>query len=113
MPHHCHALRCRQEVKPELLMCFPHWRRVPRAIQRMVWQYYRQGQCDDRQPSAAWMNAADLAINAVAVKEYGAQAKCFCKAMDFCHPRQRLVLGGIRHTVTDCNPVQAAGIIAT
>lgn len=50
-------------------MCAPHWRRVPRDLQKKVWAHYRPGQCDDRSPSEAWHEAADLAIAAVADKE--------------------------------------------
>ncbi len=69
MSHHCHARGCAKEVKPELLMCWRHWCRVPRAIQRKVWATYRPGQCDDKDPSEAWHQAADAAIGSVAQKE--------------------------------------------
>lgn len=52
-----------------MLMCFKHWCRVPRTIQRAVWATYRRGQCDDKSPSEAWHRAADAAIGAVAEKE--------------------------------------------
>lgn len=67
--HRCHATGCTRQVKPELLMCFPHWNRVPRAIQRAVWANYRHGQCDDMSPTEKWHDAADAAIGAVARKE--------------------------------------------
>jgi hypothetical protein len=69
-PHRCHARGCGKQVKPELLMCFRHWSMVPRVIQRDVWKNYRQGQCDDMNPSDAWHKAADAAIGAVARKEH-------------------------------------------
>lgn len=68
LKHHCHATGCRAECKPEYLMCFSHWSRVPRDIQRAVWANYRAGQCDDKNPSEAWHEAADAAIGAVAMK---------------------------------------------
>lgn len=64
--HTCHARGCNVVVKPELLMCLTHWRRVPRGIQQAVWSSYRAGQCDDRKPSKAWHDAADAAIGYVA-----------------------------------------------
>jgi hypothetical protein len=67
--HRCHATGCTRQVKPELLMCFAHWNRVPRKIQRAVWANYRPGQCDDKAPSEKWHDAADAAIGAVAQKE--------------------------------------------
>ena len=69
MSHHCHARNCQTPVKPELLMCFRHWKIVPRKIQQAVWKYYRPGQCDDKQPSPEWHQAADAAIGFVANQE--------------------------------------------
>jgi hypothetical protein len=67
--HLCHAEGCTTPVPPELLMCWPHWRRVPKVIQRRVWVNYRDGQCDDMKPSDEWHAAARDAIKAVAEKE--------------------------------------------
>ena len=67
--HHCHARGCRTKVKPELLMCGRHWARVPFQLRRAVWNAYRPGQCDDKQPSAEWRAAAKAAIDAVAAQE--------------------------------------------
>jgi hypothetical protein len=64
--HHCHALGCTEPTKPELLMCYRHWKMVPRDLQRAVWRNYREGQCDDKQPSREWFWAAKAAIDAVA-----------------------------------------------
>lgn len=68
-PHTCHARGCRTPVKPELLMCLAHWRKVPRPIQRAVWVAYRVGQCADKDVSKEWMLAADAAIGFVARAE--------------------------------------------
>lgn len=67
--HHCHAKACGKPVPPERLMCLSHWRMVPRDLQRAVWAAYRAGQCQDMDPSAAWLKAANAAIAAVAKKE--------------------------------------------
>ena len=67
--HMCHARGCRVPVKPTLLMCPDHWRRVPAAIQRAVYATYRHGQCDDKKPSRQWHEAASAAIGYVAIKE--------------------------------------------
>lgn len=69
MDHHCHAKNCKTACEPEKLMCLKHWRMVPKDIQAMVWRHYRPGQCNDKRPSAEWMRAATMAIDAVAVKE--------------------------------------------
>jgi hypothetical protein len=65
-PHTCHARGCEVPVKPELLMCYAHWRKVPSQVQRAVWAAYRPGQCDDMRPSKDWHLAADAAIGYVA-----------------------------------------------
>jgi hypothetical protein len=67
--HLCHARGCQKAVKPELLMCPPHWRRVPKNIQARVWDTYREGQCDDKNPSKDWHEAADAAIGYIAKLE--------------------------------------------
>ena len=66
LPHTCHARGCNVSVSPHMLMCIVHWRRVTKRIQRAVWATYRPGQCDDRNPSEAWHQAADAAIGYVA-----------------------------------------------
>jgi hypothetical protein len=50
-------------------MCFKHWKMISKKTQRLVWLYYRPGQCDDKQPSKEWLNAANLAIEEVIQKE--------------------------------------------
>jgi hypothetical protein len=67
--HRCHTKGCTVAVKPEMLMCLRHWRLVPKTIQREIWRTYRPGQCDDRDPSRAWHDAADAAIRWVAEME--------------------------------------------
>lgn len=69
MPHHCHARACKVAVRPEMLMCLRHWRRVPRDLQQAVWRHYRRGQCEDKSPSEEWHEAADAAIGMVAALE--------------------------------------------
>lgn len=69
MAHHCHAAGCKTPCKPELLMCLTHWRKVPKKLQLNVLRAYRNGQCDDKEPSIEWCIAADAAVEAVANKE--------------------------------------------
>jgi hypothetical protein len=67
--HTCHATGCTVAVPPHLLMCFRHWRLVPRPLQARVYATYRRGQEIDKRPSAAYLDAAKAAIRAVAEKE--------------------------------------------
>lgn len=69
MGHECHAEGCSKAIPPALLMCREHWRMVPYQLRGAVLRAYRPGQCDDKRPSAAWLEAARAAINAVAARE--------------------------------------------
>lgn len=52
-----------------MLMCSVHWFAVPRLLQQAVWAAYREGQCDEKNPSLEWHEAADAAIGLIAVRE--------------------------------------------
>lgn len=67
--HLCHAKGCPVTVPPKLLMCPTHWRMVPPAAQRAVWATYVKGQEIRKDPTDAYLAAADAAILAVAKKE--------------------------------------------
>jgi hypothetical protein len=67
--HRCHALGCTIEVPPRMLMCRRHWFLVPKALRDRVWATYRAGQERSKDPSREYLEAADAAIRAVAVKE--------------------------------------------
>lgn len=69
MPHRCHAEGCTTRVPANLLMCKPHWLKVPAAIRDEVWATYRRGQEVDKRPSDAYIVAHHKAINAVAAAE--------------------------------------------
>lgn len=58
----CFALQCTAGAKPNMLMCWGHWKRVPRAIQHEVWMSNEAGHPD--------YEASRLAARAaIAVKE--------------------------------------------
>lgn len=67
--HRCHALNCERPVEARFLMCPPHWRMVPLELQRRVWATYVPGQEVRKDPTAAYLEAAAAAIQAVAGKE--------------------------------------------
>ncbi len=70
MAHKCHATGCTTPIRPELLMCLPHWKKVPYLLKQQVWATYRPGQCDDMKPSRAYCEAAKAAVIAVAQREH-------------------------------------------
>ena len=67
--HHCHAEGCTQPVPPELLMCRPHWFKVPKPIRDRIWSAFRPAQCVDKDPSLLWCLAADEAVAYIAELE--------------------------------------------
>ncbi len=67
--HHCHAVGCGKRVPPRLLMCAPHWRMVPKPIQREVWNAYVVGQEITKTPTPAYLDVMDRAIEAVRIAE--------------------------------------------
>lgn len=69
MKHLCHADGCTREVPPSLVMCGPHWRSVPRHLQRELWAQYRRGQESDKRPSARYLITQEVCVCAVAVAE--------------------------------------------
>lgn len=68
--HECHARGCATKVPPRLLMCGPHWRRVPKELQEAVWKTYRKGQEIDKRPTPEYLAAANDAIEAVVWVEW-------------------------------------------
>lgn len=70
--HLCHARNCTVPVPPRMLMCLPHWRKVPILIQRKVWKHYRPGQEVDKRPSREYLEVMKEAVEAVWEREqYG------------------------------------------
>jgi len=67
--HFCHAKACKVIVPPKRLMCKRHWFKVPENLRRKVWREYRPGQEADKEPTAAYLEAARRAIAAVQAKE--------------------------------------------
>lgn len=71
--HPCHAIGCNVAVPPKMLMCLPHWRMVPRALQKRVWDTYVPGQERRKDPTADYLAAATAAIRAVHQAEIAAR----------------------------------------
>lgn len=69
MAHHCHATRCSVAVPPEMFVCKRHWHALPKPMRDAIWANYREGQCDDWQPSRAYCEAAKAAVTFLAKKD--------------------------------------------
>lgn len=56
--HGCHWPGCTRQVPPAKWGCLTHWRMLPAALRRRIWDAYRPGQEDDGKPSDAYLAAA-------------------------------------------------------
>ncbi len=63
MGHPCRIPTCPRLAKDGQLMCWPHWRRVPRALNRAIFETYRNG------PRAAYIENVDEAVRIIQAKE--------------------------------------------
>ena len=61
----CPVKGCTAHAKPNQLMCWPHWKRVPKALNHAVFDTYR----NLRNDVEAYRQARDAAIAAVEAKE--------------------------------------------
>lgn len=61
----CAIPTCTAPAKDHQLMCWPHWRRVPKALNHAVFDTYR----NMRRDPSAYRQARDAAIDAVVEKE--------------------------------------------
>jgi hypothetical protein len=69
MSHHCHATGCNVKVPPEMFLCRRHWFSLPKPMRDRIWATYRLGQCDDKQISHEYAEAAKEAVTYIANKE--------------------------------------------
>jgi hypothetical protein len=46
MPHQCAIPDCTRPAKDNQLMCWPHWRRVPKALNRAIFDTFANGPAD-------------------------------------------------------------------
>lgn len=58
MNHTCHWPGCNVEVPPKMWGCRVHWFRIPADLRNRIWATYRPGQEVNKNPSAAYINAA-------------------------------------------------------
>ena len=61
----CPVKGCTAHAKPGQLMCWPHWRRVPKALNRAVFETFFSIRIDPE----SYRQARDGAIAAVEAKE--------------------------------------------
>lgn len=78
MSHTCHAHGCTRRVPPRMFACLPHWRALPRKVQRAIWREYRQGQENDKRPSLRYLAVQRLAVMYTAFKPHDEAAALVC-----------------------------------
>ena len=67
--HVCHATGCKVLTNRVTSICRRHWYSLPREMRARIWAAYRPGQCDDRQISREYADAARDALRYIAAKE--------------------------------------------
>jgi len=58
--HQCPAAGCTTMLPMDRMFCWPHWRRVPRPLQRDVWRLWNNGHVED-----GYWDVRQAAIDAV------------------------------------------------
>jgi hypothetical protein len=61
--HKCPAGGCGKRVRPDMLMCAPHWYAVPRPLRSAVWRAWDGGAGAASPEHAAAIRAAIKAVN--------------------------------------------------
>lgn len=59
--HQCHWPGCKIAVPPTLFACTRHWFTLPKWIRDLIWETYVPGQENRKDPSPAYLEAADKA----------------------------------------------------
>jgi hypothetical protein len=67
--HICHAIGCTKPGRPTELMDKAHWQMVPLPLRQAVWAAYQPGQERTKRVSRAYLQAAAIAVIAVAERE--------------------------------------------
>lgn len=74
--HKCAVPHCERLVPLKMLMCFSHWKKVPKHLQSDIWRTYRPGQENDLSKlTCEYRFAMQAAIKAVVDKERGEHAE--------------------------------------
>lgn len=72
--HTCHALNCNKRVPPAMFACRSHWFALRKPARDAIWREYREGQENDKRPSARYMAVQRRAVGELAFKPHDEQA---------------------------------------
>lgn len=71
--HKCAVPDCSKQTLTHMLMCYPHWSKVPHQVRKDVWRTYREWQKAGHGPSDEYWAAVRVAIESVQKKKEQAQ----------------------------------------
>jgi len=71
--HKCAVPDCSKQTLTHMLMCYPHWAKVPDKIRKEVWRTYRAWKKTPGGPSDEYWVAVRTAIESVQQKKEQAQ----------------------------------------
>jgi len=67
MSHLCRVPDCHRPAKDGQLMCWPHWRGLPKKLKAAIFETFRNG------PRASYDENVDEAVRLIEAKERGEQ----------------------------------------
>jgi len=59
----CHAVGCSERIPRNMLMCKPHWFKVPKPLRDEIWRTYKAGETSN------WLKVVKEAQRVVQEKE--------------------------------------------
>lgn len=71
MSHRCHAHGCTREVPPRFLFCAPHWHATRKTLQNAIWNEYRPGQEERKDPTSRYQAIQRLCVSELAYRKSG------------------------------------------
>lgn len=71
MTHRCHAHGCTRDVPPRFLFCAPHWHATRKTLQNAIWNEYRVGQEERKDPTSRYLAIQRLCVSELAYRPSG------------------------------------------
>lgn len=78
MTHTCHAIGCNREVDPRFFMCPTDWYELPKADRDLIYELYVPGQEIRKDPSVAYIEAANRIIREQAIRKGLIKGEIIC-----------------------------------
>jgi len=76
-----------------MFMCKPHWRMVPKNVQRDIWAAYRPGQERDKRPTVRYLYVTGIAKYMVKLREMAIPPEMVKPALDDFSIKLKKLLG--------------------